>query len=205
MGGEKQNDREALKAIILKNSVKFGDFTLSSGRKSDYYIDARLTTLDPAGAILIGRLIHDRIRELDLRPDSIGGMTMGADPISMAVALRSLEKGEPIQAIVVRKSQKGHGTKRRIEGNFKPEDRVVVVEDVGSTGASALEAIDVIRAEGGEVVQVFLIVDRMMGALDRLRAEGLSAEALFRSMRYWRAGSGGGACVRPQNPEHNPG
>ena len=188
MKKERQCDREALKAILLKNSVKFGDFTLSSGQKSNYYIDARLTTLDPRGAHLIGRLLFDRIMALGLKPDVIGGMTMGADPISLAVAMRSLETGESIQSIVVRKSLKGHGTKRRIEGNFKPGDRAVVVEDVGSTGGSALEAIKTIREEGGEVIYAFLIVDRMMGAVEKLEEAGFPVEAIFRIDELLEAG-----------------
>ncbi len=172
--------REALKSIILKNSIKFGDFILASGRKSSYYIDARLTTLDPAGAHLIGSLIFSRIKALGLEPDAIGGLTMGADPIALAVAMKSEEAGEPIQAIVVRKEVKGHGRKRRIEGNFKPGDDIVVVEDVGSTGSSAVEAVKAIREEGGVVIHVFIVVDRMMGAMEALENAGVSAEAIFR-------------------------
>jgi orotate phosphoribosyltransferase len=176
----KNRDREILKGILLKNSLQFGDFTLSSGQKSHYYIDARLTTLDPKGARRIGRLLLHRIRELELDPDSIGGLTMGADPIAIAVALESEESDNPLQAIVVRKATKQHGRKRRIEGNFSPGDRVVVVEDVGSTGASAISAIQAIREEGGEVVQVFVLVDRMMGAIEAIEAEGTPVEAVFR-------------------------
>jgi len=176
----READREALKAILRKNSLKFGEFTLSSGQKSDYYIDARLTTLDPGGARRIGRILYARIRELGLDPHAIGGLTMGADPIALAVALESEASGAPIQAIVVRKATKGHGTKRRVEGNFRPGDRVVVVEDVGSTGASALEAIRAVREAGGEVLFVFVLVDRMMGAIAAIEAVGASVEALFR-------------------------
>jgi len=177
---EMVDTREALKAILLKNSIKFGDFILSSGKKSNYYIDARLTTLDPAGAHQIGSLIFDRIKALGLKPDAIGGLTMGADPISVAVAMKSEDAGEPIQAIVVRKQVKSHGRKRRIEGNFNPGDNIVVVEDVGSTGSSALEAVNAIREEGGVVIHVFIIVDRMMGAMDTMENAGVSAEAIFR-------------------------
>ncbi len=174
-----QGDRERLRAILAGNSIKFGDFTLSSGLKSHYYIDARLTTLDPEGAHLIGRVIFDRIRALGLRPDVIGGMTMGADPIALAVAMKSSEAGAPIQAIVVRKGAKAHGRMRRIEGNFEPGARAVVVEDVGSTGSSAMEAVKAIREVGGEVVYVFILVDRRMGALERVRESGLPVEAIF--------------------------
>lgn len=172
-------ERDALKAILLKNSVKFGDFILKSGKKSNYYIDARLTTLDPEGARHIGRLLFDRIQSLELKPDVVGGMTMGADPMALATAIRSQEAGDPIQSIVVRKAQKEHGRKRRIEGNFKPGDRVVVVEDVGSTGGSVIEAIRVIQEEGGEIVHVFLLVDRKMGAIEAIRELGLNVEPLF--------------------------
>jgi orotate phosphoribosyltransferase len=174
------DDREVLKAVLRKNSLEFGEFVLSSGQKSDYYIDARRTTLDPEGARRIGRILHRRIRELGLEPDAIGGLTMGADPIAFAVAAESLGSGAPIQAIVVRKAAKGHGTKRRIEGNFRPGDRVVVVEDVGSTGASALSAIRAVREAGGEVVHVFVLVDRMMGAMEAIEAEDVTVEAVFR-------------------------
>jgi orotate phosphoribosyltransferase len=176
---ENIDNREALKAILLKNSIKFGDFILASGKKSSYYIDARLTTLDPAGAHLVGSLIFDRIKALGLKPDAIGGLTMGADPISLAVAMKSEEAGEPIQAIVVRKQAKSHGRKRRIEGNFKPGDNIIVVEDVGSTGSSVLEAVNTIIEEGGVVIHVFIIVDRMMGALDTMENAGISVEAIF--------------------------
>lgn len=173
-------DRQALKELLLKNSVKFGDFTLSSGKKSNYYIDARLTTLDPAGAHLIGRLLYGKIRALGLRPDAIGGLTMGADPIAVAVAMVSQEAGDPIQSIVVRKAAKEHGRMRRIEGNFEPGNRVVVVEDVGSTGTSVLEAVKAIREEGGEVVHAYILVDRLMGTMERMQEAGVPCEALFR-------------------------
>src|SRR5262245_40286352 len=115
------NQLQQLRDIIRKKSLRMGDFTLSSGKKSSYYLDCRMTTLDPQGALLIGRLILDSIREHKIPADAIGGLTIGADPIATAVAVVSALEGQPLPAFIVRKETKGHGTQRMIEGyNGKP-------------------------------------------------------------------------------------
>src|SRR6266487_15969 len=116
-----------LRDIIRQKSLRVGEFTLSSGKKSSYYLDCRMTTLDPRGALLIARLILERIRFQNIQADAIGGLTMGADPIATAVAVVSALEAKPLPAFIVRKEAKGHGTQRLIEGyDGKPGSRVIV-------------------------------------------------------------------------------
>src|SRR3954471_12338602 len=136
-----EQDLSQLRDIIRKRSLRIGDFTLSSGKKSSYYLDCRMTTLDARGALLIGRIILQRIREYKLHAEAIGGLTMGADPIATAVAVVSAIESQPIQAFIVRKEAKGHGAQKLIEGyGGKPGSRVIVVDDVCTTGGSTLMA-----------------------------------------------------------------
>jgi orotate phosphoribosyltransferase len=156
-----------LRDIIRQKSLRIGDFTLSSGKKSSYYLDCRMTTLDPRGALLIGRLILERIRTHNVRADAIGGLTMGADPIATAVAVVSSLEGAPISAFIVRKEAKGHGTQRSIEGyDGKPGSRVVVVDDVCTTGDSILKAAEKAEEAGYQVVAAFCVVDREEGGTE---------------------------------------
>jgi orotate phosphoribosyltransferase len=144
--------------------LRIGDFTLTSGRKSSYYLDCRTTTLDPRGALLIGRLILSRLRELSIKADAIGGMTMGADPIAAAVAVVSSIEGTPLPAFIVRKEAKAHGTQRPIEGyDGKPGARVIVVDDVCTTGESILKAAEKAEQAGYSVAAAFCVVDREEG------------------------------------------
>src|SRR5262247_3871229 len=120
-----------LRDIIRQKSLRIGDFTLSSGKKSSYYLDCRMTTLDPRGALLIGRLLLRKIDELSLKADAVGGLTLGADPIATAVAIVSGLEGRPIPAFIVRKEAKGHGMQRFIEGwDGSPGSTVFIVDDV---------------------------------------------------------------------------
>lgn len=171
-------DLAALITLLKNRSVRFGDFTLASGAKSSWYIDCRLTTMSAPGQILIGPLGLDVIHEAGWRPDAIGGLTMGADPVAYAVAAASMRAGAPIDAFSVRKEAKKHGTGRRIEGNFKTGNRVVVIEDVITSGGSALTAIDAIREEGGEVLGLLALVDRAAGGREKIEATGVSVRAL---------------------------
>jgi orotate phosphoribosyltransferase len=156
-----------LRDIIRQKSLRIGDFTLSSGKKSSYYLDCRMTTLDPRGALLIGRLILERIRTQQIQADAIGGLTMGADPMATAVAIVSSLEGTPISAFIVRKETKSHGTQRSIEGyDGKPGSRVVVVDDVCTTGDSILKAADKAEEAGYQVVAAFCVVDREEGGTE---------------------------------------
>src|SRR5437870_241033 len=160
-------DVRQLRDIIRQKSLRIGDFTLSSGKKSSYYLDCRMTTLDPKGALLIGRLVLQKIRDEKIRADAIGGLTMGADPIATAVAVVSAIEGQPLPAFIVRKETKGHGTQRMIEGwDGRRGSRVIVVDDVCTTGDSILKAADRAEEAGYEVAAAFCIVDREEGGTE---------------------------------------
>ena len=165
--------RDALVQLLATRSARRGTFTLASGRISDFYVDCRLTTMSPDGLILVGPLAHDMLSESGWTVDSVGGLTMGADPVSYAIAYASALADAPIRCFAVRKEPKGHGLGKRIEGSFQQGDRVVVIEDSMTTGGSALNAAAAIRAEGGEVVGALTLVDREEGAREALMAEGI--------------------------------
>lgn len=154
---------ELIKLLKETGAVKFGDFTLASGKKSDFYVDCRKVTLHPKGAKLIGQIILDKIK--GLKVDAVGGLTLGADPIIGAVITLS-----DIPGFIVRKKAKEHGTQQKIEGLLEPGWNVVIVEDVATTGGSAKQAIEAAEAAGAKVVKVIAVVDRQEGALDTLKA-----------------------------------
>lgn len=163
--------------LLRERALKRGEFTLSSGQKSDYYIDGKLVTLDGEGALAVAEAILERIGARAVA--AVGGLTMGADPIAGAVAAVSASKGKPVRAFIVRKDVKGHGTRKAVEGPLKPGEPVVIVEDVVSTGASALAAIDVVRAMGCPIVAVITLVDREMGGREAFAKAGVAYEPLF--------------------------
>ena len=169
--------RERLLELLRERSLKRGRFKLSSGGTSDYYVDCKMTTLSPEGLNLVGRLIVSRLKELGVR--HVGGLTLGADPIASAAAAMSWEEGYPADAFIVRKMVKGHGTRRRIEGPLPEGAEVVVVEDVTTTGRSALEAVDAVELHGCEVVEVITLLDRMEGGKENIEARGYKVFALF--------------------------
>lgn len=171
-------DLEVLRSILRDRSVSFGDFLLASGQRSSYYIDARKTTMSSAGLAVIGRLGLEAIRARGWSPNSVGGLTMGADPVAYAIARASQDGGPVVDAFSVRKAPKGHGTNRRVEGNFGAGTKVVVTEDVITSGGSALQAIEVIRAEGGIVLGVLAVVDREQGGRDAIAAAGYDVVAI---------------------------
>lgn len=171
-------DRAALISLLKQRSVRFGDFTLASGARSPYYIDCRLTTMSGAGQRLIGPLGLQAIHDAGWSPDAIGGLTMGADPVAYAIAAASANTPAPLDAFSVRKEAKKHGTGRRIEGNFKPGDRVVVIEDVITSGGSAITAISAVREEGGEVIGLLALVDREAGGREAIEACGVAVRSL---------------------------
>lgn len=171
-------DIEQLVALLAARSAKRGDFVLASGRRSDLYIDARLTTMDPLGLSLIGALGLRAIIEADWNPDSVGGLTLGADPVAYAIAYASASTSHPVRAFTVRKEAKAHGTGKLIEGPFAPTDRVVVVEDVITTGASALRAAAVVAEHGARVVGALAVVDREEGGRAAIENAGIPVRAL---------------------------
>ena len=167
---------DLLKSILLEKSVRTGTFTLASGKVSDLYVDCRMTALDPVGATLVGALGWKLVQE-----EAIGGMTMGADPISLAVGMTSALEGaeKKLQVFTVRKEPKDHGRGRRIEGNFQAGDTVVVVDDVITTGGSTLKAIDAIEAEGGKVAAALVLLDREEGGRQAIEERGIPVYPLY--------------------------
>jgi orotate phosphoribosyltransferase len=161
-------DYESLLRLLAQKSVKRGQFTLASGKTSDIYIDVRMTSMSPEGLSHIGPLGLQAIRSAGWSVDSIGGMTLGADPIAYAISYASTFQGPTLRAFTVRKDTKRHGTGKLIEGPFTPGDRVVVVEDVITTGSSALQAIDTVTKAGGDVQGVLALVDRKEGGREAL-------------------------------------
>jgi orotate phosphoribosyltransferase len=168
----------SLVALLAEKSAKRGDFTLSSGRKSNLYIDARLTTMSPEGLVIIGPAGLAAITDAGWNVDSVGGLTLGADPVSYAISYASALAGTPLRAFTVRKETKAHGTGKLIEGSFREGDRVVVIEDVITTGGSALKAAEAVRNAGGVVVGVLALVDRQEGGREAIEAQGYSVRAL---------------------------
>ena len=166
-------DDEHLIKLLAERSTKRGQFTLASGKKSEYYIDARLTTMSPEGLSLIGRIGLSRLEESRWNVDSIGGLTLGADPISYAISFASASSTHPLRAFTVRKEAKTHGTGKLIEGPFRKADRVVVIEDVITTGGSALRAIEAVRKEQGSVSGVLALVDREEGGRQAIEGAGV--------------------------------
>ncbi len=174
-------ERDKLKRLIQERSLKVADqpvFKLSSGKMSRFYVDLKQITFDPEGAYIIGKLMYEMIKEF--KPDGVGGLTLGADPIAYAVSFVSYMDGNPMKPFVVRKEPKGHGMKRQIEGLVKEGERVAVVEDVVTTAGSSLKAVRACKEAGLEVIGVFTIVDREEGGEENIRAEGLALYSLFK-------------------------
>ena len=176
-------DLDALDRLILERSVKRGHFVLASGRTSNFYIDCRLTTMSAQGLALIGRLGLIALRSAGWTPRAVGGLTMGADPVAYAIAAASVTATPIVDAFSVRKEAKAYGAGRRVEGNFSTGDRVVVVEDVITTGGSALKAIEAIREEGGEVLGILAVVDREEGGRTALETAGWKVVSLTTATR----------------------
>jgi orotate phosphoribosyltransferase len=185
-------DRDELLALLTRRSFAHRPdqpFQLSSGKTSPYYLDGKRTTLDPRGAMLVGRLCFERLKGRGIA--AVGGLTLGADPIALAVALTSELSGEPMRAFIVRKEAKGHGTQNWIEGGLDPGSRVAVVEDVVTSGRSICQAIQRVREAGHAVVAVLSLVDREEGGAKAVEeASGLPLESLFRLGDFLKEGLG---------------
>jgi len=167
-----------LQQLLAERSAKRGKFKLSSGRESTLYIDARLTTMSPEGLVLIGQLGLQALTDSGWNVQSVGGLTLGADPVAYAIAYASGSAACAIRAFTVRKEPKSHGTGQLIEGPFLPGDRVAIVEDVITTGGSALRAAAAVRSSGGIVAGDLAVVDRNEGGREALEEQGLPVIAL---------------------------
>ncbi|MEQ9569929.1 MAG: orotate phosphoribosyltransferase [Longimicrobiales bacterium] len=171
--------RARLKALLVERSVRLGEFTLASGARSSYYVDARRTTMSAEGQALTGKVCWDALRASGLDFTHVGGLTMGADPVAYAIARESFDTGEPRDAFSVRKQPKGHGTGQQVEGGLPSGARCLVVEDSMTSGGSALKAVEVLREHGCTVVGVLTLVDREEGGRERLDAAGLPLVAVY--------------------------
>jgi len=181
-----KSSREKLLKAIREKAYRTGDFTLASGQKSDYYIDLKEVTLDAEGSLMIGKVIFAAIR--DWGAQAVGGMELGSVPTSTAVCIVSAIEGEPVANFIVRKQAKGHGAGKRLEGNVGAGTKVVVVEDVVSTGGSSVKAIGALREAGAEVIGVVSIVDREMGGREAFGEMDVRYEPIFTvsDVRYYR-------------------
>jgi orotate phosphoribosyltransferase len=178
--------REALLEILKEKSVRWGTFTLTSGKTSDFYVDCRQTALHSRGGSLIGMLMYDKIRQfqkkngIDIK--GVAGLTLGADPIVSATSVMSNYFDDEVHGLIVRKEPKGHGTGNYIEGreNVPKGSMIAVVDDVATTGGSLLKTIERVEADGYIVSIVIVVVDRDEGAKEVLAARGYSLEAIFK-------------------------
>jgi len=170
---QKVDARERLRQLLIRKALRKGTFRLSSGKISPYYYDGKMVTLDPEGISLIAELVHAEAQKLQI--DAIGGLEMGSIPIATAVSQRSWNTEKPIRAFSVRKATKEHGTEKRIEGLLTAGDRVLIVDDVVTTGFSLKQAIAEVERVGGKVVEVLVVVDRLEGGQESLKPHELRA------------------------------
>jgi len=170
-------DKSALVDLVREKALEFGDFTLASGKKATFYLDCRKVTLDPQGANLIALGILELINEN--LPHAIGGMAIGADPITAAVVTVAGQRGLPLRGFIVRKEAKAHGKGRQVEGPVEPGENVVIVEDTVTTGGSSLKAIEHVEAAGMKVIGVIAIIDRLEGGAEAFTAKGYQLQTLL--------------------------
>lgn len=174
--------RERLLELLKKYSYQEGDFVLASGKKSDFYIDVRKTSLHAEGGMIIGELLVDLIQEQGWDIQGVGGMTLGADPLTTATGIAAYRRGLPWTTFLVRKEPKDHGTGQQVEvaGDLKDGAKVIVLDDTITTGGSTLKAVRAMEKAGYEVVGATCVVDRSEGGVERLNSEGVHTVPLFR-------------------------
>jgi len=170
--------KSRLKEILLGKAIKFGDFTLASGQKSKYYINCKMATLDSEGLNLIAELMLDKLNGVAC--DAVGGLTLGADPIVGAIIALAHNRGRQLTGFIVRKESKDHGTKSLIEGPLAVRSRVAIIEDVATTGGSAMKAIESARARNCEIVKILVIVDRRQGAEEKFAEMNIPFDPIFK-------------------------
>jgi orotate phosphoribosyltransferase len=170
--------RERLRQILLEKSVVRGrEFKLASGKTSDFYVDARVTTLDAEGAALCGQVFFRMLAEHKI--DAVGGYSIGADPIVAAIAVISHQQGRPLPAFIIRKEEKSHGTRKMIEGNFRAGMRVALFDDVITSGGSIIKGAKQVEAEGGTVEVVMAVLDRQEGGREAIEDHGYKFLSIF--------------------------
>ena len=173
-------DKQLLMKAVREKSLRFGDFVLASGRKAKYYLDGKQVTLDSQSVIQIGEGILDLICTYKTFPKAVGGMSIGADPITAAVITIAGVRGLDLKGFMVRKESKGHGTNQFIEGPIHAGDHLIVVEDVVTTGGSSLKAIERLEAAGMIVDGVIAIIDRMEGGADAFAQKNIPFQSLLK-------------------------
>lgn len=169
---------KALLDLIAAEALRRGEFTLASGKKASYYLDCRTITLHPQGANLIAEAMLDEIAAGGSMPDAVGGMAIGADPITASIVTIAGQRGLSLRGFMVRKEAKGHGTGKQVEGPVSPGQKVIIVEDVITSGGSALKAVDAAREFGLDVTRVIAIIDRLAGGQEAFAAKGLELTTL---------------------------
>jgi len=176
-----QEERDQLMGIVRELSYEEREVTLASGRKSNFYFDGKQTTLHARGGLLVGKAFWREVKQFAGAIHGVGGLTLGADPIATATSIAAALEGESVHAFIIRKEPKGHGTGQWMEGrkNLPPGSRVVIVEDVTTTGGSSMKAVERAREEGLEVVGIVTLVDREEGARENIEGEGLALRAVF--------------------------
>ncbi len=174
-----KSDESRLLKILREKSVSYGEITLSSGRKSSYYVDSKLTTFDSEGVSLVGKLVFEIIKEKGKAISAVGGLTMGADPIAISTIIAALNENYPLKGFSVRKEAKKHGKRRLIEGNLDVEDKVVILDDVITTGTSTVKAIEAVREFGCDIIMVVALVDRIEGGTEKIKEMGYETRAIF--------------------------
>jgi len=179
-----QDLKKRLWRIIKDHAYHEGTITLSSGKTSHYYIDARAITLHPEGACLVGRIIFEMVRKDSVR--AIGGPTLGADPMAAAVAIASFEQGQPLNAFLIRKTPKAHGRMLQVEGPEIPEGAdVVLLDDVATTGGSLIDSIAILKKMGVSAKRAIVIVDREEGAAENLAVHNCHLSSIFRASDFF--------------------
>jgi orotate phosphoribosyltransferase len=177
--------KSKLLKLLREKSVFFGSFKLSSGATSNYYVDCKLTTLNPEGALLVGQVLYEMIDEkassLGIKIDAVGGLTMGADPVALAIGMASVKHNPHgyYEIFSVRKTAKTHGQNKLIEGNFQKGNHVVVIDDVVTRGDSTLQAIQAVEQAGGSVEFVAVLVDRQEGGREKIEGKGYAVVSAF--------------------------
>lgn len=171
------SERDRLRQMLLDRSMRFGEFLLSSGATSNYYIDVRKTSLHPAGLALISKMFYAMLKDDGVT--AVGGLTLGADPLVAGLMLYSASQGHPIEGFLVRRNTKDHGMKGLVEGNLAGHKRVAILDDVITSGESALIAADAAEQYKAEIVRVLAVVDRAQGAAQIFQQRGLPFSALF--------------------------